>query len=575
MSLLPHSLPLDGAKRDHSIRLPTLKGTTNSETLGGEDPREFRSSFGNQAQTPDIQMTDVQQAASVLGTSPLSYESNMSGSGPSSQYSERLPIVDPNWKARIETSLGREKRSPYAILWEPGHDQFITTLRARYDINDEEALPNVESHAYATTLRRSRPVECLTETDLKARAIRRGRHRAMLQTALRTLATNKEQDYRGGWWPPVVDPAPQPPSNQQRTAPLPSNDLESSSQDPFFYTKRYLEFRNQQRLLERLVIANGLSDDISEEWAHAGQHVFAKPFTSVSIIKARMAKTAKFLSSVLLRFTGGESITRLTASPPDLPPEQVQHWKQRALLIRSIQAGARTYTGPKYPGTTLLDPHELRTLQMMSQVYLSEVSRENIRQFGRKFGQLYQKLMQQFHSIGQSLEVRSALVQRARRAIKTRRRAMVTSFPDRTEQSLSVVELATPLHTGRGRLTHKTAARLVQSRIAEECHQSTRRATTDHRQLWSFSASIPAEIRRRQWFSLEKWPPQSSANSGNRQNQLSDPMSVDPPVVEMPDPMSLNLPERSFRETISINSVPAAGSGALMPSEILNWHDPE
>ncbi|KAI9777896.1 MAG: hypothetical protein M1816_004385 [Peltula sp. TS41687] len=527
---------------DHATRV-----SVSSDVVGGEKAIGSHSKVGSQG---PISITDIQM---------IDVKSSMSGSGSANQHSERLPIVDPKWKAKVKTALGRGKRSSYAILWEPGHDKFVNALRAQYDINDEEALPYVEGHAYSATLGGSCPVERLTGVDDKAKATRRGGHRAILQTALRTLATNEEQSHRGGSWPPLVESAPQPPSNQQWKPPPTPSTSEPSSRDPFFYTKCYLEFRNQQRLFEQLAI----SDETSAEWAHEGQRIFAKPFATASIIKERMAKSAGFLSSVLLALSGGDDVTRFAALSPDLPPEE-KPWQQRALLIKSIQAEAPGHVGPECPTTTLPDLDELRTLQEMTQVHLSQASRKELRQFGRKFGGLYQKLMQQLQSIDQTLEARSALLQKARGALKERRHAMGASF-----QCSTLVELAKPLHTGRDKLNCKTAARLFQSRIAEECHQGARAATTDHRQLWSFSASIPAEIKRRQWFSLEKCSGRGSANHVIWPNQSSVPISLD--VPEMGNPVPHDTPQRDSGQAIPTEPVPAAGLGVLMPNEILNW----
>ncbi len=166
-------------------------------------------------------------------------------------FSRRLPSDHPAAKEEAEIMFRRDDHPPFTIERKPDHLEFLRVFRS--NVGEGKELRSLESRAYFATLKDPKQVNDKAHMEtFQTRASQRGSRRAAIQTALRTLARNTEQHYKGDWMNRVItlpQPVPETPEPVMFMS-LPK-DERPASPDPFEYTKKNLEYQSQQRNIKQ------------------------------------------------------------------------------------------------------------------------------------------------------------------------------------------------------------------------------------------------------------------------------------------------------------------------------------
>ncbi|KAI9747284.1 MAG: hypothetical protein M1835_002154 [Candelina submexicana] len=180
-------------------------------------------------------------------------------------FSLRLPSDHPAAKEEAEIVFRREDHPPFTVERKPDHLEFLHAFRGNNVIGKE--LRTLESKAYFATLKDPKLVNQKARVEtFQTRATQRGSRRAAIQTALRTLARNTEQHYRGDWVNRVItlpQPVPEIPEPVMSMA-LPE-DERPKSPDPFECTKKYQKYESEQRNVE-ILQESGLKHQVRENY---------------------------------------------------------------------------------------------------------------------------------------------------------------------------------------------------------------------------------------------------------------------------------------------------------------------
>ena len=416
----------------------------------------------------------------------------------------------------MEAIFAKEELTPYTLIWDDDHVEFLNALRAPYDPKDEEALPNIERSAYEATLQNPHSVKKISAKNFKARATRRGKSRALLQAALQTLATNVEQHHHDAVWRPVMQLERQPHRTAVTAQTTSSKDLAPSPEPSFPFTKSYLEFRSKQRLLRKLVAASSSGED-AQAWNKVGDWVFSKPFASKFMIDATMRKplnlvrmaiaklrhAQKFIDADLSQGASSELLTQRAQYVAFLSSvEEASNLSDFQTLLDRNEHSRHLQVLSKH----LVLPEDLQDLERLLSFKFTGMSDAEIRVLGRGFGQLLQRLVAQISTARSTAATsRNLLVQRAREALKKRRFEMQSSPLYLKEQCPSLSELAQSLYNSRGRPSHEAALTFLKNQLVDECHKNAGHIATNHEELWSFAATSADPNPSKRWFHLDKW----------------------------------------------------------------------
>ncbi|KAI9830183.1 MAG: hypothetical protein M1826_004985 [Phylliscum demangeonii] len=392
--------------------------------------------------------------------------------------------------------------SPYQPAWGEDHAKFLEALRSAYDPNDQEALPNVERRAYAVAPRSLPPDE---HHDYRNRAANRGRHRAMLQAALRALATNAEQHHRREQAAGVLDlvprPLKEPASPPARPAPaVPTYRL----------TRAKILVRQDQERLEKLLLAKKSSARLLDGWQ---QDVFAKSFASVSLLQLSLVKAEMILNRT------AEWIERQRAALVNNTHRY--SWSIRSRVAAVIEAIDRGLAMPALDLTSYswISRSELAPLTIIRSAPFKDVPFTRLVGMAQNAGQLIRKIQRRLAEADSIYRTRVAHVEQARIALRALRQEVHDCSLLADPTLASVLQLAVPLYHGVMPLQGDLAAKVVRCEVVKEVIKCAGSSPIDLAQAWSFTASIPKRARGKRWFYLEKWPVQPNGAQGTRSGQ--------------------------------------------------------
>ncbi|KAI9802733.1 MAG: hypothetical protein M1825_002755 [Sarcosagium campestre] len=196
--------------------------------------------------------------------------------------------TDARRQKSLAFSTEKTEHPPFTINRTPNQQNFLASFARR----DKEV---VEAENAAFELALDSPREGRNKNQggsIKDIAVRRGRRRGLLQTALHVLASNDEQRRGKNWYyNEVLQPVrtvPSPPESKM-FIPSPSDQCEPAT-DPFEYTKKYMRYRKEQNF-----IADRVCERMVAEAAKAG---VTTPLTT-SMVRVRPAKKFHMVKHVV------------------------------------------------------------------------------------------------------------------------------------------------------------------------------------------------------------------------------------------------------------------------------------
>ena len=464
-------------------------------------------------------------------------------------YSTRLPTQDPAGIEAARNALRKEDHAPFTIDRKPDHDQFVRAFRS----NDKfgQSLREVERGAYFQTLKDpSLASEYLKETTYEERAFKRGRRRAALQLALRTIASNEEQTFYDGPVHRVVSlpQAPTKRTEEPRMCQALSKSERPTEPDRFAWTKKNIQFQHDQKQLETWI--NGERAQIraslrepsgaSSALTHlpAEPVMFYKPTQKQCIVAHRRERRVARLVRVAFEMIARLSYDHISnamedTQAPSSPEARVIIWALKRGLIdsdanntRDVSTATQIEGLQQYEkiGGQLLhnksdDDFPKSPLDDAQLDRLGACSMQNLSEPDDDTRTLLQTLRIELLSLVSELETghhknySEGDMIRGKEALKSFREDVATksSALRAQERDLSLRELANPLNSIEISSRAGQARTLVTDQILAENNEDLRDHRLELSKIWSFSTTLSELSRAQNYFSMEKWPIRSQS----------------------------------------------------------------
>ena len=556
------------------------------------------------------------------------------------KHSQRLGLRDMSERASLRGAPLREDHPPFTLERKPDHNEFLSALRADTDHGRE--LRTLEAEAYDATLVDSSLVnEYLEERAaaedeaedaiaerFRVRATKRGRRRAAVQIALRSFARNFEQHFAGGWDHRVVRLPPAPPEKPAEPIMFMPLDRDQRPERiyPYRYTKKVVRFQEEQRLREQ---------DVCEKLAQPDTDIepieFPKPSHKRAVIKARCENRfralALLLFDVIVALASeeateesrkiGAGFVELSVLPALLEIGDVKLPQQtKVRLALEFLRQDRDWLKNAIQRGSDVEPLDSQGISVLQQFIESQSPTLDqtidglMSTLAREIAELFIHIEQDRFE-AEHLELR----ERSRKTLRNWRQIQYRDDPSRRREHgkhVALQALAQPLNGNEGEVSHSEAINLLSDQILWENHANQRPQKVTHDEMWSFAPHLPAEMKSRNFFSIDQWSGFKAAKPGEEacepgalkskadeaNDSLPFPFGKRPPEADadsdslpLPKPQHTTVTYKSLNpddpnpsrrlppeeigfvqvQEASREHTPEIGSGDLMPPEIMEF----
>ncbi|KAI9799899.1 MAG: hypothetical protein M1833_003821 [Piccolia ochrophora] len=505
----------------------------------------------------------------------------------------------------LSWALRKEDRPPFTLYRHRDQTRFLAALKEPYDSLKPNRLRELERRAYEETLLDpSKIKDKKGGATFEDRAINRGRHRAALQIALRTLASNDEQRFGGSWWHRVVqlslavDPRPPEPI---MALPLPENER-PTCRDPFEYTKKY-----QQLQIEQKFLASRVADEQIATGRAEGTQPFLNLITSAKKprmlthhLYARAAAYYRLMKAVEERRRETPSQIR-----DPLVGALVEGWGPHLPRTQPDVVDGLEKPRVSQPQERRITSHEFADIERaVRELPIGTPLNEDVENMAIRVGEEILQSVNHWQESTYEQEVSKSLKNKLLAAMRAKRRVLADFAPFKMEGKYqTTVDLTKPLTTSAP-LRSEEAAQLLHNEVISECSMAKASPGFELDRIWSFSSAIPSPQRKRTWFTPRKWElfnhyhasqPQEdddadgpmNVDDDNGNESVKKPLLLDDALTQFHPPTITRIPykhlaggaEPSYRalpeeigfevaQEDSREHTPVPGQGMFMPSEI-------
>ena len=458
------------------------------------------------------------------------------------KHSQRLGLRDTSKRANFRGAPLREDRPPFTIERKPDQQDFLRAFRA--DTEQGRALRALEAAAYDATLVDSslvneyleeRATAHETEDDrterFNIRATKRGRRRAAVQIALRSFARNCEQHFAGGWDHRVVRLPPPPveePAEPIMFAPL-DREQQPRAIHPYRYTRKMLQFHEQQQAIEELINVKAASSDTNLGYIWLD---FPNPSHKHAVMRARYGSRIRALALLSYDLLVKQAVQQISHGRSDESEHNnesqaatfVEDWvipecqelgssdlprRTRVRLIldffTSDPRWPEGYLKTRFASSTLNAPAiaalqeymKSRSTVMNATVY--GISTRLGTELAYVWNRLKGNLVGKHKSRNRQIAIDSLVSYRESRYKRDEERHKTRGG------RAPLRDLAQPLNGNEAELTHAQAINLMSDQILRENHENRRPKRVALDEVWSFADHVPTGSRNRNFFSIEQW----------------------------------------------------------------------